>query len=76
MTACERKVFPAKVIAHVTAEIENVEGNKPFPKKFFLSETMKRSRLKDTTVSFSGCRNLLILSLVINPKKLTLIFMS
>jgi hypothetical protein len=48
---CARKVFPEKVIAYVTNELANVTGNEPVPTSMLPSETMKRSRLKDTTVS-------------------------
>jgi hypothetical protein len=49
--ACARTVFPEKVIAHVTEEASKVSSNEPVPKGMLLSESMKRSRLKDTTVS-------------------------
>jgi hypothetical protein len=48
--SCARRVFPEKVIAYVTTELAKVTGNEPVPKSMLLSETMKRSRLKDTTV--------------------------
>jgi len=54
MAACARRVFPEKVIANVTEESSKVTGEDPVPKSMFLSETMKRSRLKDSTVSKEG----------------------
>lgn len=48
--ACARKVFPEKVIAHVTEEASKVPCDQPVPKCMLLSESVKRSRLKDTTL--------------------------
>ena len=49
--ACARKVFPEKVIAYVTEEASKVPCDQPVPNRMLLSESIKRSRLKDSTVS-------------------------
>ena len=50
MAACARKVFPEKVIAYVAEEVSSVKGDDAIPKYMLPSESMKRSRLKDSTV--------------------------
>lgn len=48
--ACARRVFPENVIAQVTVETAKIRGNEPVPKSMFLKDSMKRSRLKDSTM--------------------------
>jgi hypothetical protein len=67
--ACARKVFPEKVIAQVTVETAKIRGNEPVPGSMFLKDSMKRSRLKDSTVSFCVCqlarKNRVVVALVL-----------
>ena len=51
MAFCLQPVDGVKVIEHVTRQSEDVNGDEPIPASFLLSSTMKRSDLRDATVS-------------------------
>lgn len=50
MAACARRVFSEKVVAIVAEESAKIKGDEPVPESMLLKESMKRSRLKDSTV--------------------------
>ena len=49
--ACSQSVSSEQVIQRVTRQTQEVKGDEPIPDSFVLSPRMKRSNLRDATVS-------------------------
>lgn len=51
VATCSRPVFPSAVVKSVRQQMESFQPGQPVPDRMQLSESMKTSNLKDTTVS-------------------------